>query len=472
MTTTGREYLRVSQDRSGQSRSTTEQHDENQGAARRRDVTLGEPYRDNAVSASRYGRKTRDDFARMLDDIGSGRFGADELWLWEPSRGSRKVSEWVTLLEVCEERGVRIYVTTHSKLYDPANHRDRRSLLEDAVDAEYEVGKTSERVGRGVRSRAAAGRPHGRQLYGYRRVHAETGGGYLRSVKDEVTGPIVVEVFRRFADGESCSVIARTLTQRGIDTARGAPIWRGTTLLSMLKNEGYRGRRVSKKGHAPVEDAWPALIDETTWWRVQARFADPGRAPRGDLTVRHLLSGIATCGVCGGKVGYQTGRKTGREPRPTYSCTLRYCVGRSAPHLEAQVEEFVLTLHEADERVGQAAPDPRLAELEAEHAALAARLEDYRVAGARPDGPSPAAVAVVERELGPQIAALEQQQRQARAQYALPDGLTGGSLRDVWPGLGLRERRDIIASSVTIRVLPAGGARRYNPATVEIRRRW
>jgi site-specific DNA recombinase len=96
---TGREYLRVSKDRSGRMRSPAEQHDENLAAAQRRGVQLGEPYTERrAIGASRYSRGTRDDFDQLLGDISAGRFGADELWLWESSRGSRKVPEWVTLI--------------------------------------------------------------------------------------------------------------------------------------------------------------------------------------------------------------------------------------------------------------------------------------------------------------------------------------------------------------------------------------
>lgn len=86
------------------------------------------------------------------------------------SRGSRSVGEWVSLLELCERRSVRIHVVTHNRTYDPANGRDRRSLLEDAVDGEYESSKISTRSRRAAAANAAAGRPFGRIPYGYRRV--------------------------------------------------------------------------------------------------------------------------------------------------------------------------------------------------------------------------------------------------------------------------------------------------------------
>ncbi|MGW2938594.1 recombinase family protein [Streptomyces sp. NPDC001156] len=134
---TGREYLRVS---AKGERSIPEQRDDNTRAAEREGVALGRPYQDQG-SASRYARTNRDDFDRLTDDLKNGQFGADLLWLWESSRGSRRVGEWVTLIELCEENAVRVYVTTHGRVYNPADPRDRRSLLEDAVDSEYESAK-------------------------------------------------------------------------------------------------------------------------------------------------------------------------------------------------------------------------------------------------------------------------------------------------------------------------------------------
>ena len=91
LTRTAREYLRVSADKSGRLRSPEEQHDDNTQHAGREALTLGEPYRETgAVSASRYTDKIREAFATLLAGLDSGRFAADVLILWEPSRGSSR----------------------------------------------------------------------------------------------------------------------------------------------------------------------------------------------------------------------------------------------------------------------------------------------------------------------------------------------------------------------------------------------
>lgn len=471
---TGREYLRVSHDPSGRMRSPSEQHAENLEAAKRRGVTLAEPYREpRAVGASRRSRGVRRGFEQLVDDIRAGNFGADELWLWESSRGSRKVAEWVALIEACEHAGVGIYVTTHSRLYDPSNARDRRSMLEDAVESEYEVEKIRERTARGVRSRAAAGRPHGKHLYGYKREYDPQTRELVAVVVDDQAAPIVREVFTRFADGDTFTAIARDLTRRGVPRPRAAPVWRAVTLLSIVRNPGYIGQRVSKAGHGTVEGAWPAIVDDTLWWRAQARLDDPHRPPRTDPTVKHLLSGLAVCGVCGGKLIWSSGSGRARAALPNYRCDDRGCVGRIAGHwspteargLEGQVVESVLTLWDDDPRLA-AGDDPRLGELAEELRALRARLKSWQDS-AGDDGVSPASVAAAERKLQPQIDTAERQLRALRARAMLPD-LGGRWLRDAWETLTLAQQRAIIAASVTVTVAPVGRGRQYDPDSVRI----
>ncbi|MFP3987090.1 recombinase family protein [Streptomyces sp. E11-3] len=99
-----REYRRLSDAKGGT--SLERQGADNRSTAAEYGWTLGQPYSDNGLSASRYARKTRDDFERLVADLLNGDFGADVLMLWESSRGSRQVGEWVSFIELCEEKQV------------------------------------------------------------------------------------------------------------------------------------------------------------------------------------------------------------------------------------------------------------------------------------------------------------------------------------------------------------------------------
>lgn len=176
-----REYLRVSLDESGRVRSNSEQHADNEVAADSNSWTLGESYADKGP-ASRQSHHKRGDFEKLLSDLEADRFGAQILIIWESSRGSRQVEEWCHLLKLCEKRGVLIHVTSHHRTYDPTVPRDRRTLLEDAVDSEYESSKLAHRVTRSMAANAAAGAPHGRTPYGYMRKYELLPNGKSRLV--------------------------------------------------------------------------------------------------------------------------------------------------------------------------------------------------------------------------------------------------------------------------------------------------
>src|SRR5258708_15601638 len=91
---TGREYLRVSQDRSGRARSVEEQHDDSVRATQAHGISVnGEAYSDVSLSASRYATKVRGDFARLLADLPAGRVRAGLPEPWVTSRGSPPVPQ-------------------------------------------------------------------------------------------------------------------------------------------------------------------------------------------------------------------------------------------------------------------------------------------------------------------------------------------------------------------------------------------
>ncbi|MBV8994042.1 MAG: recombinase family protein [Pseudonocardiales bacterium] len=253
-----RDYLRVSLDRSGRARSLEEQHTDHQREATEHGWTLGESYRDESVSASRYSRKTRDDFDRLIADLESDRFGAQVLMIWESSRGSRQVGEWVKLLELCERRSVSIHVVTHHRTYDPANGRDRRSLLEDAVDGEYESSKMSARLRRAVAANAVAGRPSGRIPFGYRRVFDPQTRQLIAQEPEPTEAPVVVELYRRLVAGHSLRAIARDFEARGVRTRSGL-VFSAPHLRTVALCPAYTALRAHRPGSAGGQGRQPRL---------------------------------------------------------------------------------------------------------------------------------------------------------------------------------------------------------------------
>lgn len=368
-----REYLRVSRDKSGRVRSNDEQAEDNRRVWQ--GWEWGEHYSD-ATSASRYGTKPRDDWGDLLADLESGEFAADVLVVWLNDRGSRQVGEWVTLLDLCEKRGVRIAVTEHERVYDPTIPRDRKSLIDDANDAEYMVAKQSGALKRAFRANAAAGRPHGRVPFGYRRVYDERTGQLVGQEPHPDEAPIVAELFDRIVKGHSLRSITRDFEQRGIVAKTGLP-FSHYHLRTTLQRPLYVGKRV----HAPhldqglrsaadlhdekvtVTDAeWDAIVDESVFWQVQEILADPKRKTSRPGAARHLLSHIVPCHVCDGPLSMLH-----PEGERWYRCTNGH-LRVSADALDAYATEKVLAFlarPDAYELLSDGSDDAELEEVRA-----------------------------------------------------------------------------------------------------------
>ncbi|MGB3696258.1 MAG: recombinase family protein [Gordonia sp. (in: high G+C Gram-positive bacteria)] len=353
-----REYLRVSRDSDGTGKSTSQQHDENLEAIDQQGWNAHpKPYRDDDRSASRYARKERENFARLISDLENGSFDADVLVIWESSRGSRRLGEWASLIDLCEDRDVKIYVTTHHRLYDPSLPRDRRSMGEDAVDAEYESAKTSERIQRSVTAAAKAGRVHGKNLYGYRRIYKQTPAGAKidRIVEHPDQAPIVKEAARRVLEGETYYAIAKDLNERGIPARRPSYAkdgrrkhfgWTGGAVKQMLSMPAYAGKRIHN-GEIVADAVWPALIPYDQWQKLQSTLFRPERRRNPNMwTVRYLCTGVAVCGVCGARlrVGKQNRGTIGPKiPKPgeTSRAAIRQATKERKAALAARRAECV-----------------------------------------------------------------------------------------------------------------------------------
>lgn len=326
MAHTVREYLRVSKDRSGRGKSPDEQHKENAEAIERQGWVLhpAGAYKDVDRSASEFARRERESYQRLVADLHSGRFGADILCIWESSRGSRRVDEWVELIALCRDASVRIWVTTHGRLYDPANARDWRSIMEDAVDAGYESKKTSERIQRSVRAAAESGKAHGKNIWGYRRIYDSRTRQLLKIEPDPDTAHWVQECARRVLRGDSLYSVAKLLNEADVPTRRPfkdgqrIPRWAGPAVKQMLSMPAYAGLR-SHRGALIETDQWEPLISREDFENLQVILHDPSRRRDNNWPARHLLTGIARCAECGSglRVGKQNrGRRKDKNGNP------------------------------------------------------------------------------------------------------------------------------------------------------------
>lgn len=454
-----REYRRVSADPSGRLESPEQQGKVNAQHAARRGWLLGEPYAEpEEVSASRYSRKAREEYARLLADIQGGTFGADILILWENSRGSRKVGEWVTLIESCEDARILIYITSDAKLYDPADSRDRRSLLEDAIDSEWESAKTSKRLRRSQASRAAEGRPNGHAPYGYRSVYDPRTGRLAAREPHPDEAPVVRELYARLRAGDTLRGIARDFGERGLTTRgtrkRPPGPFSPAYLRALALSPVYAALRVHQPAtdgpwrlgriEGAVKATWPALVSEEEFYAVHARLTDPSRRTSRPGRAKHLLSLIARCGECGGPLTVRYRREV-RE----YVCRQKFCVRLPADDLDELATAVMLAyLGEPGryERLRAPGADagPELARVRTELSAARAELADWRARAARREVTA-ASFAAIEPGVIDGIERLEKRERELATPPELAALLPGDDLAASWEAAPVAARRRVAA---------------------------
>ncbi|MEU4577452.1 recombinase family protein [Nonomuraea sp. NPDC023979] len=482
-------YDRVSDDRTRERRSVGQQNTANRAACSANGWVVAGVYEDNDLSASRFARGDRPDWERLLADLEPRRI--DVLVMWEPSRGNRELEMWARLLNACRRRGTLIHITSHDHTYDVRKPRDWKALADEGVAAAYASEETSLRVLRDKAAMAIEGKPHGRVLYGYRREYDVRTGQLVRQVLDvrrqfairsaclvRSTPPMPVEVYTRAGLVDSLATralksvaphaLAAELNQRGIPTPRRSLTgWSHSQVRDLLLNPGYAALRVHQGAIVGPAD-WDPIIRPEQHYSLVALLTAPERRTSRDVAIKHLLSGIALCGVCGSDLRVQPSRG-----RLTYICRPRQAgasgmghVGRGKDRLEEFVVEVVLSRLASDEMqksLAQAGDDdPELSGVLAEIATLRDRLLVIYSQGASGDL-SPMAVAHMEKEIQPRIDRLEARARSMRSAplvhaVADPDFQV---VVDRWMALTMPQQRELLrAMCERIEVLPVGPGRK------------
>ncbi|SMG06841.1 Site-specific DNA recombinase [Corynebacterium pollutisoli] len=490
-------YARVSHDKSAQGRSVAEQIHETTQWAERENWTVAEIVQETG-SASRYARKARHAWDEVMDAIKERR--VDAVLTWEASRATRDLAVYGQLREACAAHGVRWGYS--GTLYDLRDRSDRFRTGLDMLMAEDEAARTSERVQRSMRAMADRGQPHGKLLYGYTRTYGPN--RELISIDPHPEqAPIVQEIYQRTLAGDSLYAIAQSLNKRGIPTRR--PVrnprregqgWITQSIKQVLKNPAYAGLRVHQ-GEVVGPAAWDGLINHEDWEKVQTIFLDPKRKTRtGDTTARHLLSGIATCGVCGSAMltnKQYAGRnkdKNGnliptkdRDTYLTYLCkgpngTSGFHVSMKEEHLDLLVTEAILARLERPDFLPALGEGDRVREEEreallAEIAELQAWLEKVRERAL--DERDLDLLFDQERRVKPKISELQERAKELTSLDPVVKELAEAeNIRVHWEALSLEDQRRVIRMLVVPVVGRAtpGTRGRKGPRPDRVRLHW
>lgn len=426
--------------------------------------------RDDGRSASRYARKARPAWTSALELIVADK--VDELAVWEISRSTRDRAVWAALIAACIEHGV--FLVVNGKVHDPADPDDGFMLDLGAALAVRESAVTSKRTLRGVESRAPQGRPHGALNYGYRIEYDPATGKPLRRVIDEPKAAVVREIAQRLLAGESASGIARDLNARHIPSPTGRK-WIGGNMAKTVEAPALAGLRVHRGQVLPdVTGTWPPILKAEEHHRLVALLSDPVRmSRRTGEHVKHMLVGIATCGVCGGRIRTLTKKRVSGERLVNYGCAAKFCVTRRAEPVDQLVEKVAVAFLSRSDVAAELAEDDtdaqaaaaRVAELRAE---LARAREMHRSRTLSLDS-----LAAMEAWALPEIAQLEPLSRPKHVPSIVYDVAGPGAGRR-WKATPVHGRRVIVGALFDVQIHPAAATNQFapfDPTKITVRRR-
>lgn len=315
-------YTRQSFDRAGDGAAVSRQREDGRRLAELRGWEIVAEHEDNDRSAA--GRKQRPGFEATLDALATGQ--AQAVIAWNLDRLTRNRRDTVRLIETCQAAGATIAVVRGSDL-DMSTPSGRMTADLLAAVARNEIETKSDRQRRANLQRAQDGKPPqgGRRLFGY-----NADGGTI----NETEAQHVREAYSTLLAGGSLSSVARSWNTAGISTTAGGK-WNGSNVRRLLGNPRNAALR-AHNGKVIGPGAWSPIVDEPTYRAAMAIFNDPARSTTKDRSIKWLLTQIAVCGRCGGKMC--TGRT--QHGTRTYMCRDHHHLSVSA----APIDEYVTAL--------------------------------------------------------------------------------------------------------------------------------
>ncbi len=260
-------------------------------------------FSDPGISAKNMNRPS---FQKMLKAIECREI--DLVLVTELSRFSRSTKDFAILQEFLEEHGCKFMSIREN--FDTSGAAGSMVLNLMASIAEFERRQTAERISHSFLARAKRGLYNGGSVpLGYK-IDPDKA-GHLVPVPEDVE--IVKIFFKTFLKEQTLAATAKILNDQGVKIPRQVrgggsireKIIRFDSVYRILRNRAYLGIRVyrGKTGWEETKATWPAIIDKTTFDRVQKILtANCNRRKTHKNKYPFTLSGLLECKHCGEKM--------------------------------------------------------------------------------------------------------------------------------------------------------------------------
>ena len=311
-----------------------------------------EVYTDEGISAT--STKKRDGFNRMIADALIGKI--DLIITKSVSRFARNTVDTLTTVRQLKEKGVEVYFEKEN-IYTMDSKGELLITIMSSL-AQEESRSISTNVTWGKRKSFADGKvslPYGHFL-GYEKGED----GLPKIVEKEAK--VVRKIYKLFLEGKTPSGIARNLTTSNIPTPASKNVWQPSTVLSILKNEKYKGDAILQKTFTVdfltkkkkinegeitqyyIENSHPAIISPEVFDFVQHELMKRKNG-KGYKTSGSCFSGKIVCDDCGSYYGSKLWHSTNKYRRTIWQCNHKFRNDNKCktPHLyENKIKEAFL----------------------------------------------------------------------------------------------------------------------------------
>lgn len=308
-------------------------------------------YTDDGITATNTSH--RDGFKQMAEDALAGKI--DLIITKSISRFARNTVDSLVTVRELKEKGIEIYFEKENIWTLDAKEELLITIMSSL--AQEESRSISENTTWGKRKSFADGKASVSfsRFLGYDRG---SNGEFIINEEQAVT---VRYIYKRFLEGLSTYQIAKELTKMGVKTAAGKDKWYTSSVLSILKNEKYKGdallqksftkdflthKRVDNKGEVPqyyVEGHHEGIVTADQFEQVQAELYRRQNMDR--YSGVGCFSSIIKCGECGSWYGAKVWHSNDKYRRVIYRCNKKYGKGCKCktPHItEDEIKEMFI----------------------------------------------------------------------------------------------------------------------------------
>jgi DNA invertase Pin-like site-specific DNA recombinase len=254
-------------------------------------------YIDRALSAK---TDNRPEFQRMIKD--SNKHVFDYIIVWKLDRFARNRYDSAYYKNILRKNGVKV-ISAKETISEGSEGILLESMLEGM--AEYYSAELGEKVVRGMTENALKGINNGGQItFGYKMSDDR------KFEIDEITAPIVKEIYTMYADGYTIKQIVDYLDSKNIRSSRGGK-HNSNSVQRILSNRRYIGEY--KFRDTVVPHCIPQIISNELFDRVQERLSKNKKAPaRFKADVNYILTLKLFCGKCGAHMVGESGMGTSK----------------------------------------------------------------------------------------------------------------------------------------------------------------